>query len=81
MVAKASAVSSGWASRPGRTWAIQAGDGWMSGVPSASSSGARAGILLTTAIRSPWRRPGLMTAGLHTTRQPAGVLRIAKRPS
>ena len=53
----------------------------MSEAPSASSSGARCGIVVTTAIRSPWRRPGLMTVGLHSTRQPADVLRIAKRPS
>ena len=53
----------------------------MSEAPSASSSAARRGIVDTTAIRRPWRRPGLMTVGLHTTRQPAGVLRIAKRPS
>ena len=52
----------------------------MSEAPSASSSGARFGITDTTAIRTPWCRPGLMTVEFHTTRQRDEIFRSAKDP-
>ena len=72
--ANALAVASGSRSSPGRTSASQAADGRISEPPPASSSAARFCIRVTTAIRSPWRSPGLMTAGLHTTFQRTGDL-------
>ena len=78
--ANAVAVASGSFRSPGRTWAIHAADGRISDPPPASSTGARFGIRVTTAIRTPWRSPGLMTAGLHTTFQDPDSLRSVKWP-